>query len=77
MDVPKRIAIEIPDWIDERDVRDLIEKYIEMRLPDSATREEYISFLKVNIDEIVEYDINRESEILKELRRKAEERCRF
>jgi len=48
-----------------------------MRLPDSATREEYISFLKVNIDGIVEYDINRESEILKELRRKAEERCRF
>jgi hypothetical protein len=75
--VPKHIAIEVPDWIDEKDIIDIIEKYIEMKLPSSATREEYISFLKINIDEIVEYDINRELEILKETRRKAWKRCQF
>ena len=42
--MPKHIAIEVPDWIDERDIMDIIEKYIEMKLPSSATREEYIAF---------------------------------
>ncbi|MGC8932336.1 MAG: hypothetical protein ACP5KE_06075 [Candidatus Methanodesulfokora sp.] len=75
--MPKQIAIEVPDWIDEKDIRDVIEKYIEMKLPSSATREEYINFLKVDINEIVEYSIDRESEIVKEMREKSRGRCRF
>jgi len=48
-----------------------------MRVPSSATREEYINFLKIYVNEIVEYDIEKELEILRETREKAERRCRF
>jgi len=68
--MPKQIVVEVPDWINEREIK-------ELKLPDSATKEEYIEFLKVDVDEIVEYSLDKESKILKELRKKAKERCQF
>ena len=75
--MPKQIVVEVPDWINEKEIRDIVERYIELKLPDSATKEEYIEFLKVDVDEIVEYPLDKESKILKELRKKAKERCQF
>ncbi len=51
--MPKQIVVEVPDWINEREIRDIVERYIELKLPDSATKEEYVEFLKVDVDEIV------------------------
>jgi hypothetical protein len=44
-------------------------------LPSGVSREEYIRYMNINVDEIVEYDIDREA--LRENRRKARERCQF
>ena len=40
----KTISINIPDWIDEKEIMEIIEKYIELKLPDSVARQEYIKF---------------------------------
>jgi len=71
----KTISINIPDWMDEKEIMEIIEKYIELKLPDSVTRQEYIKFMKINLEEIVE--LNEEIKILKKLREKAKERCQF
>lgn len=75
--MPKQIVIEIPDWIDEEKLRGLIESYLESNLPDSATREEYIEFAKINIDDIADFSLNEELRKLDETRKKARERCQF
>ena len=48
-----------------------------MRLPSGVSREEYIRYMNINVDEIVEYDIDREAEALRENGRKARERYQF
>jgi len=73
----KQIVMKVPYWVDEQDVKDLVESYIEMKLPDSASREEYIDFLEINVDDIVEYPIAEEAKILKTLRQKAKKRCQY
>ena len=73
----KVIQIEVPDWVDEKEVKDIVERYVELKLPENATREEYISFTNINLEEIVEFSPDEESKILKELRDKARERCQF
>ena len=73
----KVIQIEVPDWIDEKEVKDIVERYVELKLPESATRDEYISLANVDLEEIVEFSPDEEFKILKELRDKARERCQF
>lgn len=75
--MPKQIVIKIPEWIDEMEIRKIIENYVELKLQESASREEYINFLDINVDEIKEYSFDEEHRILEELRRKAKERCQF
>ncbi len=75
--MPKKIVLKVPEWVNEREVKTLVENYIEARLPDSASIEEYIEFLKINPDEIVGYPIDEEIKNLKKLRNKAKERCLF
>ncbi|NOZ59436.1 MAG: hypothetical protein GXO66_07680 [Euryarchaeota archaeon] len=75
--MPKQIVLKVPEWVNERELKNLVENYIEAKLPDSASREEYIEFLKINPEEIVEYPIDKEIKNLKELRKKAKERCLF
>ncbi len=73
----KIIQIEVPEWVDEKDVKEVVKRYIELKLSNGLTKEEYIDFVKIDVDEIVEYDLEEESKILEELRKKAKERCRF
>ena len=73
----KIIRIEVPDWVDEKEIKDVVERYVELKLPDSVTREEYISFANVKLEEIVEFSPDEEFKILKELREKAKRRCQF
>ncbi len=73
----KQIIIEVPDWVDEKEIKDIVERYVELKLPESATREEYISLANVDLEEIVEFSPDEEFKILKELRDKARERCQF
>jgi len=75
--MPKQIILDVPEWVDENEIRDLVENLIEVKLPDSASKEEYLEFLKIDPNEIVEFPINEEIETLKELRKKAKERCLF
>ncbi len=70
----KIIRIEVPDRVDEKDVKDLVERYVELKLPDSITREKYISLANVKLEEIVEFSPDEEFKILKELREKAKKR---
>jgi len=58
-------------------MRDVVERYVELRLSSGVSREEYIRYMNINVDEIVEYDIDREAEALWGNRRKARERCQF
>ena len=48
-----------------------------MRLPSGVSREEYIRYMNITVDEIVEYDIDREAEALRENGRKVRERYQF
>ncbi|AGT36188.1 hypothetical protein N186_09260 [Thermofilum adornatum] len=58
-------------------MRDVVERYVELRLSSGVSREEYIRYMNINVDEIVEYDIDREAEALWGNRRKARERRQF
>jgi len=75
--MPKQIVIEVPDWINEREIRDIVERYVELKLPDSVTKEEYIDLLKIDVDEIVEFPLDEELKTLKKLREKAKDGCQF
>jgi len=58
-------------------LKDFIERYVEYNLPNSVTKEEYVEFAKINVDDIVEFSFDEELRKLDELRRKAKERCQF
>ena len=75
--MPKQLIIEVPDWIDEKKLKDFIDRYVEYNLPNGVTREEYVEFAKINVDDIVEFSFDEELRKLDELRRKAKERCQF
>jgi len=71
----KQVVIEIPDWVDEGKIKDMVERYIEFNLPDSVTKEGYTELANVNVEEIVEFPLERELKNIDELRKKAKERC--
>ena len=73
----KIIQIEVSDWIDEKEILNIVESYVETKMPDSVTREEFIRFSKIDPEDIVEFPPDEELETLKELRKKAGERYRF
>jgi len=73
----KIIQIEVPDWVDEKEIKTLIDNYIESKLPDKVTREEYIKLANINLEEIVEYPTEKELEFLKEMREKEKKRVQW
>jgi len=75
--MPKRVVVEVPDWVDERDVRSVVEKYVELMLPDSVSREEYVKLSGVRVEDIIELPMDEELKALRKLREKAKERCQF
>ena len=70
----KQIVIEVPDWVDEKQIKDLIEKYLELNFPDKLSREEYLRLININPKDIVKFDIEKEIKIVKKLRKKSNER---
>lgn len=73
----KQIIIKLPDWVDEKNIERVVRDYVELKLPDTASREEYTEFLEVDLDEIVEYPADKELKILRDTRKKAKNRCQF
>lgn len=73
----KQVIIEVPDWIDEKRIKELIEKYLELNFPDKLSREEYLKLMNINPNDIVKFDIDKEFKILKKLRKKSKGRCQF
>ena len=71
------IRIEVPDWIDEESVRDIVRAYVRLKLPESATRDEFIDYMGIDVKEIVENSGDEELKILDEMRRKSGRRCRI
>ncbi len=71
----KIIQIEVPDWVDEEEIIGIVKNYLEEKLPDSVTKEEFIRNSKINLEDIVEFSPENELKTLEELRRKAKERC--
>jgi len=55
----KQIMIEVPEWVDERRIKELIEKYLELNFPDKLSREEYLKLMNINPKDIVKFDIER------------------
>jgi len=70
----KQIVLEVPDWIDEKRIKELIEKYLELNFLDKLSREEYLKLMNINPKDIVKFDIDKEFKILKKLRKKSKER---
>jgi len=73
----KQIVIEVPEWADEKRIKELIEKYLELNFPDKLSREEYLKLMNINPEDIVEFDIEKEMKLVKELRKRSKERCQF
>jgi len=72
--VAKQIIIEVPDWVDEKQIKELVEKYLELNFPDKLSREEYLKLMSINPKDIVKFDIEKEIKIVKKLRKKSGER---
>jgi len=72
----KVIQIEVPDWVEEEEIRKLISSYVMKELK-SLTKDEYIKLLNINLDEIVEYCPEDEVKTLSETREKARERIQW
>jgi len=70
----KQIVIEVPDWVDEKQIKELVEKYLELNFPDKLSREEYLRLININPKDIVKFDIEKEIKIVKKLRKKSNER---
>ncbi len=73
----KVIQIQIPEWIDEKEIERVIEVYLETKLSDKVSREEYLKLVNVSEEEIVEFDYDTEIKTLEKLREKARKRCQF
>ncbi len=73
----KVIWIEVPDWIDEKSIKDMVRAYVRSKLPDSVTREEYTKYMGIDVKDIVEHPPEKELKILDEMRKKSEKRCRY
>ena len=63
--------------VDERDVRSVVEWWVELMLPDSVSREEYVRLSGVRVEVVVGLSFDEVLRVLRELREKAKERCRF
>ncbi len=72
----KIIQIEVPDWVDEEEIRKLVSSYV-TKESKSLTKDEYIKLLNINLDEIVEYRPEDEVKTLSETREKARERIQW
>jgi len=70
----KRIIIEVPEWIDEKRIKKLVEKYLELNFLDKLSREEYLKLMNINPKDIIKFDIEKEIKIVKKLRKKSNER---
>jgi len=71
----KIIQIEVPDWVDEEDIKKIVKSYLEENLSDSVTKEEFARNSGINPEEIVEFSTEKELKILEELRKEAKKRC--
>jgi len=70
----KQIIIEVPEWVDEKQIKELVEKYLELNFSDKLSREEYLKLMSINPKDIVKFDIEKEIKIVKKLRKKSDER---
>ncbi|RLI77004.1 hypothetical protein DRP05_11430 [Archaeoglobales archaeon] len=76
----KIIQIEVPNWVDENDLKKLIlEKIVEEMRKDYVDMRFYNLYLSLKFpkSENVEFDLDEELKILKKMREKEKERVRW
>jgi len=76
----KIVSVVIPDWIDEEEIKTLVMSYIERKilgLSGSVDRKTYLKLLDLMrvSEEDVEFELEKELELLKNMRRKDKERA--
>jgi len=76
----KIVSVVVPDWIDEEEIKTLVMSYIERKilgLSGSVDRKTYLKLLDLMrvSEEDVEFELEKELELLKNMRRKDKERA--
>jgi len=65
------------NWVDEKSLKELIKNYVRSTFPDSLTKEEYLNYMGINVEDLVEFPMETELRFLNETRKKAEKRCQY
>ena len=70
----KVLIIEVPDWVDDNEIRSLVRRYIEDKVDKGLTLEEFKKIYKIKEEEIVERSLEEELEFLRQMREKEKRR---
>ena len=70
----KRIIIEVPDWVDHNEIKNLVRRYIEEKADKGLTLEEFKKIYGIEEEEMVEYSLEEELEFLRRMREKEKRR---
>ena len=70
----KQIIIEVPDWVDHNEIKNLVRRYIEEKADKGLTLEEFKKIYGIEEEEMVEYSLEEELEFLRRMREKEKKR---
>ena len=70
----KQIIIEVPDWVDHNEIKNLVRRYIEEKADKGLTLEEFKKIYGIEEEEMVEYSLEEELEFLRRMREKEKRR---